>query len=81
MPTRGRQLDQNGRDSESKRLVKKADGQYVLAGNIITAEGTAIRPAECRGRRDHTLFALIDGRVKFEYQTKDKKQVSVYSAG
>ncbi|HHT54846.1 MAG TPA: 50S ribosomal protein L27 [Clostridiales bacterium] len=74
----------NGRDSESKRLgVKKADGQYVLAGNIIVRQrGTAIRPGRNVGvGRDHTLFALIDGRVKFEYQTKDKKQVSVYSAG
>ncbi len=72
----------NGRDSESKRLgVKKADGQYVLAGNIIVRQrGTAIRPGKNVGvGKDHTLFALVDGKVRFEHQTKDKKQVSVYS--
>jgi large subunit ribosomal protein L27 len=72
----------NGRDSESKRLgAKKADGQYVLAGNIIVRQrGTAIRPGRNVGMgKDHTLFALIDGKVKFEHLKKDKKQVSVYS--
>ncbi|MGI6167985.1 MAG: 50S ribosomal protein L27 [Eubacteriales bacterium] len=72
----------NGRDSESKRLgAKKADGQYVLAGNIIVRQrGTAIRPGRNVGiGKDHTLFALIDGKVKFEHLKKDKKQVSVYS--
>ena len=70
----------NGRDSESKRLgVKKADGQAVVAGNIIVRQrGTAIHPGTNVGMgKDHTLFALVDGRVKFEYKTKDKKQASV----
>ena len=72
----------NGRDSESKRLgVKKADGQAVLAGNIIVRQrGTAIHPGNNVGiGKDDTLFALIDGKVKFEQKTKDKKQVSVYT--
>ena len=72
----------NGRDSESKRLgVKKADGQAVLAGNIIVRQrGTAIRPGNNVGiGSDDTLYALIDGRVKFEHATKSKKQVSVYA--
>ncbi len=72
----------NGRDSESKRLgVKKADGQAVVAGNIILRQrGTAIHAGNNVGiGKDHTLFALIDGHVKFEQKTKDKKQVSVYA--
>ena len=72
----------NGRDSESKRLgVKKADGQEVLAGNIIVRQrGTAIHAGNNVGiGKDHTLFALINGKVKFEQKTKDKKQVSVYA--
>lgn len=72
----------NGRDSQSKRLgVKSADGQNVLAGNIIVRQrGTAIHPGNNVGvGRDHTLFALIDGKVKFEHKTKDRKQVSVYA--
>ena len=72
----------NGRDSESKRLgVKKADGQAVVAGNIIVRQrGTAIHAGNNVGiGKDHTLFALVDGRVKFEQKTKDKKQVSVYT--
>ncbi len=72
----------NGRDSESKRLgVKKADGQGVVAGNIIVRQrGTAIWFGNNVGMgKDHTLFALIDGTVKFEHKTKDKKQVSVYA--
>ncbi len=71
----------NGRDSESKRLgVKKADGQSVVAGNIIVRQrGTHIHPGKNVGRgTDDTLFALTDGKVKFEYLTKDKKCVSVY---
>ncbi|MBE6706609.1 MAG: 50S ribosomal protein L27, partial [Ruminococcaceae bacterium] len=65
----------NGRDSESKRLgVKKADGQSVLAGNIIVRQrGTAIHPGNNVGiGKDDTLFALINGKVKFEQKTKDK---------
>ena len=72
----------NGRDSESKRLgVKKSDGQVVVAGNIIVRQrGTAIHPGNNVGiGKDDTLFALIDGRVKFEQATKSKKQVSVYA--
>ncbi len=72
----------NGRDSESKRLgVKAADGQTVTAGSIIVRQrGTAILAGNNVGLgKDHTLFALIPGKVKFEQKTKDKKQVSVYA--
>ena len=72
----------NGRDSESKRLgVKRADGQVVLAGNILVKQrGTKIHPGNNVGRgADDTPFALIDGRVKFERVGKDRKRVSVYS--
>ena len=72
----------NGRDSESKRLgVKAADGQTVTAGSIIVRQrGTAIHPGNNVGiGKDDTLFALIEGKVKFEQKTKDKKQVSVYA--
>ena len=72
----------NGRDSAGKRLgVKRSDGQAVLAGTIIVRQrGTAIRPGNNVGvGRDHTLFALIDGTVRFEHATKDKKKVSVYA--
>ena len=72
----------NGRDSESKRLgVKKADGSNVIAGNIIVRQrGTKIHPGTNVGiGSDDTLFALVDGVVKFEHATKDKKRVSVYA--
>ncbi|MDL2236931.1 50S ribosomal protein L27 [Christensenellaceae bacterium OttesenSCG-928-K19] len=72
----------NGRDSESKRLgVKRADGQYVLAGNILVRQrGTKIHPGINVGRGgDDTLFALVSGIVKFERKGRDKKQVSIYS--
>ena len=72
----------NGRDSESKRLgVKRADGQYVLAGNILVRQrGTHIHPGNNVGKgSDDTLFALIDGKVKFERFGKDRKKVSVYA--
>lgn len=72
----------NGRDSESKRLgVKRSDGQAVLAGNILVRQrGTAIRPGANVGiGSDDTLFALVDGTVRFEYAAKGKKQVSVYA--
>ena len=71
----------NGRDSESKRLgAKRADGQHVLAGNILyTQRGTKIHPGVNVGRGGNdTLFALVDGKVKFESLGKSKKQVSVY---
>ncbi len=73
----------NGRDSESKRLgVKRADGQFVTAGNILVRQrGTKIHPGNNVAiGSDDTLFALIDGTVKFERKGKDKKQCSVYSA-
>ncbi len=72
----------HGRDSESKRLgVKRADGQFVLAGNILVRQrGTHIHPGVNVGRgSDDTLFALIDGKVKFERVGKDRKQVSIYA--
>jgi large subunit ribosomal protein L27 len=71
----------NGRDSESKRLgVKRGDGQFVLSGNILVRQrGTKIHPGMNVGRgKDDTLFATVDGVVKFERRGKDKKQVSVY---
>ena len=71
----------NGRDSESKRLgVKRADGQFVLAGNILVKQrGTHIHPGENVGRgSDDSLFALVDGKVKFESLGRDRKKVSVY---
>lgn len=71
----------NGRDSEAKRLgVKRGDGQFVLAGNILVRQrGTKIHPGNNVGRGgDDTLFATVDGVVKFERKGRDKKQVSVY---
>lgn len=71
----------NGRDSESKRLgAKRADGQFVLAGNILYRQrGTKIHPGTNVGRgNDDTLFALVDGVVRFERLGRDKKKVSVY---
>ena len=71
----------NGRDSESKRLgVKRADGQYVLAGNILMRQrGTKIHPGTNVGiGSDDTLYVLVNGIVKFERLGKDKKKVSVY---
>jgi len=73
----------NGRDSESKRLgVKRADGQFVLAGNILVRQrGTKIYPGEnVKIGSDDTLFATADGIVKFERKGRDKKQVSVVVA-
>ena len=71
----------NGRDSESKRLgAKWADGQFSLAGNILVRQrGTHIHPGLNVGiGKDDTLFAKVDGIVRFERKGKDKKQVSVY---
>ena len=70
----------NGRDSESKRLgAKRADGQFVLAGNILYRQrGTRIHTGVNVGLgRDHTLFALKDGVVRYTRKGRDKKQVSV----
>ena len=72
----------NGRDSESKRLgVKRADGQFVLAGNILVRQrGTHIHPGENVGNgSDDTLYAKIDGTVRFERMDKNRKKVSVYA--
>jgi large subunit ribosomal protein L27 len=72
----------NGRDSNPKMLgVKRFDGQIVRAGTIIVRQrGTKINPGNNVGvGRDHTLFALIDGSVKFEHETRFKKRVSVYT--
>lgn len=71
----------NGRDSNAKRLgVKRNNGQYVSAGSILVRQrGTRIHPGENVGRgKDDTLFAKVDGVVKFEQVGKRKKQVSVY---
>lgn len=73
----------NGRDSESKRLgVKRADGQFVLAGNILVRQrGTKIHPGTNVGKgSDDTLFALVDGKVRFERLGRDRKKVSIYPA-
>ena len=70
----------NGRDSESKRLgVKRGDGQFVLAGNILVRQrGTKIHPGTNVGKgKDDTLFALKDGTVKFERHGKVRKKVSI----
>ena len=78
---KGQSSTRNGRDSESKRLgVKRADGQFVLAGNILIRQrGTKVHPGINVGIvSDDTLFAFVDGNVKFERKGKDKKQVSVY---
>ncbi|MBR0163807.1 MAG: 50S ribosomal protein L27 [Lachnospiraceae bacterium] len=71
----------NGRDSESKRLgAKRADGQFVKAGNILYRQrGTHIHPGTNVGiGKDDTLYALIDGVVRFERKGRDKKQASVH---
>lgn len=73
----------NGRDSASKRLgVKRSDGQSVLAGNILVRQrGTKLHPGNNVGiGGDDTLFALIEGVVKFERMDKKRKMVSVYPA-
>ena len=71
----------NGRDSESKRLgVKRADGQFVLAGNILVRQrGTHIHPGQGVGiGSDDTIYARVDGVVRFERLGRDRKKVSVY---
>ena len=72
----------NGRDSAAKRLgPKRSDGQSVLAGNILVRQrGTHIHAGNNVGRgSDDTLFALVDGKVKFERVGRDRKQVSIYA--
>ena len=72
----------NGRDSESKRLgAKRADGQFVKAGNILYKQrGTHIHPGVNVGRgSDDSLFAMVDGVVRYERMGRDRKRVSVYA--
>ena len=71
----------NGRDSESKRLgPKRADGQFVKAGNILVRQrGTRFYPGHNVGMgKDYTIYAMVEGRVKFERKGRDKRQISVY---
>jgi large subunit ribosomal protein L27 len=80
---KGMGSSRNGRDSAGKRLgVKRGDGQAVRAGTILVRQrGTPIRAGRNVGvGRDHTLFALVDGAVKFERASKLRKQVSVNPA-
>ena len=77
---KGMGSSKNGRDSNPKMLgVKRADGQFVTAGSILVRQnGTKIHPGKNVGRgKDFTLFAMIDGKVKFHNLRKTKKQVSV----
>ena len=79
---KGMGSSRNGRDSQGQRLgVKRGDGQAVLAGTILVRQrGTPIKAGNNVGvGRDHTLFALIDGTVRFEHATKDRKKASVYA--
>ena len=80
-PKKGVGSSRNGRDSNAQRLgTKRADGQHVLAGNILVRQrGTRIHPGINVGKgSDDTLFAKVTGVVKFERVGRDKKQVSVY---
>ncbi len=80
---KGQGSTRNGRDSNPKYLgAKRADGQHVLAGNIIMRQrGTRVRPGANVGvGRDHTLFALIEGTLKFEREGRDRTRASVYPA-
>jgi large subunit ribosomal protein L27 len=74
----------NGRDSRGQRLgIKRGDGMVVRAGSVLVRQrGTSVKPGRNVGiGRDHTLFALIDGEVRFEQATKERKRVSVYTVG
>ena len=78
---KGMGSSRNGRDSPGQRLgIKRSDGQLVRAGSILVRQrGTTYRPGRNVGLgRDHTLFALVDGNVKFEPYNKFRKQISVY---
>ncbi len=80
---KGQGSTQNNRDSAGRRLgVKKIGGEAVIAGNIIYRQrGTKIHPGNNVGMgKDHTLFALVDGVVKYERKDKKRKKVSVYPA-
>ncbi|WP_187852893.1 50S ribosomal protein L27 [Helicobacter pylori] len=79
---KGQGSTQNNRDSAGRRLgVKKFGSEFVRAGNIIVRQrGTKIHPGSNVGMgKDHTLYALIDGVVKFEYKDRSRKKVSVIS--
>ena len=79
---KGMGSSRNGRDSAGKRLgVKRGDGELVRAGTILVRQrGTPVKPGNNVGvGRDHTLFALVDGNVKFENATQDRKRVSAYA--
>ncbi len=79
---KGMGSSRNGRDSPGQRLgLKVGDGQFVRAGSIIIRQrGTVMHPGVNVGiGRDHTLFALVDGRVRFEHRTRDSKKASVYA--
>ncbi|MCE3046901.1 MULTISPECIES: 50S ribosomal protein L27 [Helicobacter] len=80
---KGQGSTQNNRDSAGRRLgVKKFGSQFVRAGNILIRQrGTKVHPGNNVGMgKDHTIYALIDGVVKFEQKNKDRKKVSVYPA-
>ncbi|MCC7071205.1 MAG: 50S ribosomal protein L27 [Deltaproteobacteria bacterium] len=80
---KGQGSTRNGRDSNPKYLgVKAGDGEAVTAGSIIVRQrGTKVNPGKNVGvGRDHTLFALVDGKVKFERESKTKRRVSIVSA-
>lgn len=80
---KGQGSTQNNRDSAGRRLgVKKFGSQFVRAGNILIRQrGTKVHPGNNVGMgKDHTIYALIDGVVKFEQKSKDRKKVSVYPA-
>jgi large subunit ribosomal protein L27 len=79
---KGQGSTQNNRDSAGRRLgVKKFGGEFVRAGNIIIRQrGTKVHPGNNVGLgKDHTIFALVDGYVKFEVKDKKRKKVSVYT--
>jgi large subunit ribosomal protein L27 len=81
---KGQGSSKNGRDSEGRRLgVKRSGGQKVRAGHIIVRQrGSRILPGDGVGMgKDHTLFALVDGVVKFETTAKNRKRVTVLNAG
>ena len=80
---KGQGSTQNNRDSAGRRLgVKKFGGEAVVAGNIIIRQrGTKVHPGKNMGMgKDHTLFALVDGVVKFERKDKKRQQVSIIPA-
>lgn len=80
---KGQGSTQNNRDSAGRRLgVKKYGGEFVRAGNIIIRQrGTKVHPGSCVGMgKDHTIFATVDGVVKFERKDKNRKKVSVVPA-